>query len=85
MRFVPIKTAEQQALLALHRVQGYVKTRTAYANQMRGLLAEYGIVIKQGITHLYTHVHPICRKRRPPLTASGTPVSTTLPPPTSCT
>lgn len=57
MRFVPVKTAEQQALLALHRArQGYVKTRTAFANQMRGLLAEYGIVIKQGITHLYTRI-----------------------------
>ena len=60
MRFVPVKTAEQQALLALHRGrQGYVKTRTAFANQIRGLLAEYGIVIKQGITHLYTRIPEI--------------------------
>ena len=60
MRFVPVKTAEQQALLALHRArQGYVKARTGFANQMRGLLAEYGIVIKQGITHLYTRIPEI--------------------------
>jgi transposase len=50
MRFVPVKTAEQQAILALHRArQGYVKARTAQANQIRGLLAEFGITIPQGI------------------------------------
>ena len=53
MRFVPIKTLEQQAVLALHRArQGFVKARTAQANQIRGLLAEYGIVIPQGISHI---------------------------------
>lgn len=53
MRFVPIKNSEQQAVLALHRArQGFVKARTAQANQIRGLLAEYGIVIPQGIGHL---------------------------------
>lgn len=46
MRFVPIKTAEQQAILALHRArQGFVKARTAQANQLRSLLAEFGIVL----------------------------------------
>ena len=53
MRFVPIKHAEQQAVLALHRArQGFVKARTAQANQIRGLLAEYGIIIPQGIAHI---------------------------------
>jgi transposase len=53
MRFVPIKTGEQQAVLALHRArQGLVKARTAQANQIRGLLAEYGLVIPQGMGHL---------------------------------
>src|SRR5512143_3948258 len=53
MRFVPVKTHEQQAVLALHRArQGFVKARTAQANQIRGLLAEYGIVIPQGIDHI---------------------------------
>ena len=53
MRFVPIKTVEQQAVLALHRArQGFVKERTAQGNQIRGLLAEYGIVIPQGIGHI---------------------------------
>ena len=50
MRFVPIKSVEQQAVLALHRVrQGFVKARTAQANQIRGLLAEFGLVMPQGI------------------------------------
>src|SRR5512143_3183917 len=53
MRFVAIKTIEQQAVLALHRArQGFVKARTAQANQIRGLLAEYGIVMPQGIHHI---------------------------------
>ena len=40
MRFVPIKNGEQQAILAQHRArQGFVKARTAQANQIRGLLA----------------------------------------------
>jgi transposase len=53
MRFVPIKNGEQQAVLSLHRArQGFVKARTAQANQIRGLLAEYGVVIPQGIAHI---------------------------------
>ena len=50
MRFVPIKNVEQQSVLALHRVrQGFVKARTAQANQIRGLLGEFGLVVPQGI------------------------------------
>lgn len=46
MRFVPLKSAEQQALLTLHRVrQGFIEQRTALINRMRGLLAEFGIVL----------------------------------------
>ena len=50
MRFVPVKNIEQQAILSVHRArQGFVKARTAQANQIRGLLAEFGIVMPQGI------------------------------------
>jgi transposase len=53
MRFVSIKTVEQQAVLALHRArQGMVKARTAQANQIRGLLAEFGLALPQGIHNL---------------------------------
>lgn len=47
--FVPIKTAEQQAQLCVHRVrQGLVAERTALINQLRGLLSEFGIVMPKG-------------------------------------
>jgi len=50
MRFVAMKNVEQQAILSIHRArQGYVKSRTAQANQIRGLLSEFGIIIPQGI------------------------------------
>ena len=50
MRFVTIKTVEQQAILSVHHArQGFVKARTAQGNQIRGLLAEFGIIIPQGI------------------------------------
>jgi transposase len=46
MRFVSIKTEEQQDMQAIHRVRDrLVKARTALVNEVRGLLAEYGIVI----------------------------------------
>lgn len=48
MRFVPIKSEEQQAVLMLHRVRaGIVKQRVALGNQIRCLLAEFGIAIPQ--------------------------------------
>lgn len=51
MRFVPVKTVEQQGLLALHRArQAFVAARTAQANQIRGLLSELGIVMAKGIS-----------------------------------
>ena len=53
MRFVPIKNIEQQAALSLHRArQGFIRERTAQANRIRGLLAEFGLIIPQGIHHI---------------------------------
>ena len=44
--FVPVKTLQQQDMQSLHRIRDrYIKSRTAIANQMRGLLPEYGIII----------------------------------------
>jgi transposase len=46
MRFVAIKSEEQQDMQAVHRIRDrLVKSRTALVNEVRGLLAEYGIVI----------------------------------------
>ena len=45
MRFVPVKTCEQQGVMSLHRVrEGYKEERTACINRIRGVLAEHGLV-----------------------------------------
>lgn len=50
MRFVPIKSTEQQDVQNFHRQRERIKKeRTALGNQIRGLLAEYGLVINKGI------------------------------------
>jgi transposase len=53
MRFVPVKTAEQQAVLILHRTRDLlVRQRTALVNALRGHLAEFGIVAPQGMSRV---------------------------------
>lgn len=47
MRFVPLKTVIQQARLSWHRArEGYMTESLAIGNRIRGLLAEFGVVIK---------------------------------------
>ena len=49
MRFVPIKSVEQQAVLVVHRVRKeLVELRNGQINQARSLLAEFGVVIAVG-------------------------------------
>ena len=51
MRFVPIKNPDQQAVLLIHRIRkGLVNEQNRVANQLRGLLAEFGIVIPKGLS-----------------------------------
>ena len=53
MRFVPIKSAQQLDMQSVHRARSLlVQHRTAIANNIRGLLSEYGIVIEVGIAKL---------------------------------
>src|SRR5688572_8696442 len=53
MRFVPVKSVEQQAMLTLHRVRlGFVEERTATINRIRGLLAEFGEVLPQRVVEV---------------------------------
>lgn len=53
MRFVPIKSVDQQDLQSLHRVRSLqIAHRTALINQIRGLLVEYGIVIPKGASQV---------------------------------
>ena len=52
MRYVAIKSCEQQAALTVHRTRDLlVRQRTQLVNMIRGLLAEFGIEIRRGITH----------------------------------
>ena len=60
MRFVAVKSAEQQAVLSLHRIrQQFVKIRTMQALQVRGLLYEFGVVVPQGSRALLVQAGPI--------------------------
>jgi len=64
MRFVSIKTPEQQDVQALHRLrERRLRDRTALCNQLRGLLAEYGIVFPRGVN--------VLRKRIPEILEDG--------------
>lgn len=52
VHFVPIKSIEQQDIQNLHRIRTrLIQSRTALVNQIRGLLAEYGVIIPKGIHH----------------------------------
>jgi transposase len=69
MRFVPIKSVEQQSVLTLHRVrQGFVEERRATQNRIRGLLMEFGQVLPQGVHELKRRL-PEALERLPPLVA----------------
>lgn len=60
MRFVAIKSIEQQDILSLHRVrERLVKNRTALSNEIRGLLLEFGYIIPQGISKITTKLTEI--------------------------
>ena len=64
MRFVAPKSTAQQDVQAVHRVrQQLVKARTGLANQVRGLLAEYGIVIARGFAPLRRALPAILENR----------------------
>lgn len=57
MRFVTVKTIEQQEIQAIHRIRSeLIGQRTAKGNQIRGLVAEYGLVAPQQINHLRTAI-----------------------------
>ncbi len=58
IRGVALKTAEQQDIQAIHRMRSQcLRDRTALCNSVRGLLAEYGIVLSQGISTLRKNIH----------------------------
>jgi transposase len=75
MRFVPVKEVDQQDFQAFHRARArVVKARTALVNEIRGLLAEYGIVLPQSVTKFrHTFLATLEAER-----AKLTPLSTEL-------
>jgi transposase len=53
MRFVPVKSADQQSVLMLHRVRALmIRQRTMLVNALRGHLAEFGIIVAQGVRRI---------------------------------
>ena len=65
MRFVPIKSEDAQATLAVHRVrQGFIEERTATINRIRGLMSEFGIVLPQKADTIRRGAH-MCVERLP--------------------
>jgi transposase len=70
MRFVPIKTPEQQAVLVLHRTRELlVRQRTAVINALRAHLAEFGIVAGVGRNGVEALLRVMSACRRRPATA----------------
>ena len=60
MRFVALKSEEQQAVLSLHRIRAqFVKVRTMQAQQVRGLLYEFGAVVPKGWRALLAQAGPL--------------------------
>lgn len=79
MRYVPIKSIAQQDIQMLHRARSMlVKERTAQANQIRGLLAEYGIVMPQSVNTLRKQLPLILEDAANELTDLGREVFTDL-------
>lgn len=68
MRFVPIKSEEQQSALTIHRARELmIRQRTQVINMMRGLLAEFGIEIRKGVTHALSIARQIVDEEGPQL------------------
>lgn len=60
MRFVPVKSVEQQSMLSVHRLREGIKAdRTACINRIRGLLLEFGVAVPVGVRALQAGLHEI--------------------------
>ncbi len=67
MRFVPVKTAEQQSALLMHRGRELlVRQRTMLANALRGHLAEFGLIAAQGLHKLVELIAIVRIPTKPP-------------------
>lgn len=72
MRFVPTKSVQQQDLQGLHRIRSrLIGNRTQLSNQIRGLLAEYGIVLPQQVSQVRRCLPSLLEDANNELTAMG--------------
>jgi transposase len=70
MRFVPVKDAEQQSVLMLHRARSLlVRQRTMLVNALRAHLAEFGVIAPQGLRHVELLTKTIAHEQRLPALA----------------
>jgi transposase len=68
MRFVPIKSTEQQAILGWHSMrEGWKEERTALINRVRALLAEFGLVIARSAVRLLAELPKLRDDPRVPI------------------
>ena len=79
MRFVEMKSPEQQAILSLHRARDLiVRQRTQTINMLRGLLAEFGIIFAQGVGHTIRFAKSVIEGHSPVLPQAANDVVTDL-------
>jgi transposase len=70
MRFVALKSADQQAAAALHKLRALlVKQRTMVINQLRGLMAEFGVIAPRGASHVDELLPPLADPATAPVPA----------------
>lgn len=71
MRFVAVKSEEQQVVLSLHRMHAGLKSeRDAMANRLRGLLCEFGFVLPKGAARLRSGLPAVIAQERLPVLMS---------------
>jgi transposase len=79
MRFVPVKSPEQQAALSMHRARDLlVKQRTQLINMIRGLLAEFGVDIPKGLERVLLMARQIVDGKAPEVPIEAARIVTTL-------
>jgi transposase len=79
MRFVPVKSPEQQAALSMHRTRDLlVKQRTQLINMIRGLLAEFGVDIPKGLERALLMARQIVDGKAPEVPIEAAKIVTTL-------
>jgi transposase len=79
MRFVPVKSPEQQAALSMHRTRDLlVKQRTQLINMIRGLLAEFGVDIPKGLERALLMARQIVDGNAPEVPIEAAKIVTTL-------